>query len=256
MASKKASQKQKNYPFVLKGINTTNIDRMFGITLSSNIEEEKETSVEENTTNILDIISEDAMGSQITGTFMDSSKNFSVHMMNSVNSERIIPDIHCFWCRHPFDTNPIGCPMQYMPKKLYQKHMSEITGDTYISTEKIADYKDIEWTNIEDNYFVTDGVFCSFNCCMAYINDHSYDSKYKHSKCLLGKMYRLIFPDSKIVIRPAPSWKLLTVYGGNMTIEQFRNSFALNMYIEKPYMLHRLPKIHPIGTIFEQQYIF
>ena len=51
-------------------------------------------------------------------------------------------DIYCFWCKHSFNSIPIGCPLSY-----------DNTNDIYI----------------------TDGLFCSFNCTLAYINDNSHN---------------------------------------------------------------------------------
>ena len=38
-------------------------------------------------------------------------------------------------------------------------------------------------------YYETDGIFCSFNCCQSYINDNKHIRLYDNSHMLLLKMY-------------------------------------------------------------------
>ena len=71
------------------------------------------------------------------------------------------------------------------------------------------------------------------------------------------KMYIDIFkPEIINKIHPAPSWRLLEKYGGFMTVEQFRKSFNEYISIDKNYNVTNLPKIHPIGKVFEEHFIF
>lgn len=97
-------------------------------------------------------------------------------------------DIFCWWCRHPFVSSPIGCPVKY-------------NGDK----------------------FFVEGIFCSFQCVKAYIQDTPLD-KYKESNTLLSLLCRQIYGEHT-AIRPAPSWKLLSIYGGHLSIEKFRECF-------------------------------
>ena len=46
---------------------------------------------------------------------------------------------------------------------------------------------------MSNNYYETDGCFCSFNCCLAFINDNVHNAMYSSSKHLLMKMYYDIF---------------------------------------------------------------
>ena len=108
----------------------------------------------------------------------------------------------CWNCRHtiPHDWHPLGIPIKMLPQAPIPS-------------------------------FECEGVFCSFNCIVSYLNEH-HDYRYKDSSMLLLMMYRKIFAKSTISkafhkitsILPAPSWKLLKEYGGHMTIEEYRKS--------------------------------
>jgi hypothetical protein len=249
-------QAKTNYTFVLKDINTTEVDRRFEISLSSNIED-TETNSTKNTTNITDIISNEPSRQQLSGAFIDQTNNYIIGMMDSVVSSTLDNNLCCFWCRHHFTGKAIGCPISYKPNRLFKQFTSEITNENYTLTETITDQLRETDAHVQGKYYETEGVFCSFNCCLAYIKDHMYDSRYKQSEVLLNKFYRTIFPNDKFcVIKPSPSWKLLQEYGGNLNIDDFRKSSSQYIYIEKNYTVQDFPKIQPIGSVFEQQYIF
>lgn len=98
-------------------------------------------------------------------------------------------DLACWWCRHKFETHPVGCPY------------------------RITKTKEIH----------TIGIFCSCECALAYANDsHSHRIKLFSGsmtlymrKLILGKKY-------SEPLHPAPHWSSLKAYGGMLTIEQFR----------------------------------
>src|SRR5690606_29070975 len=105
------------------------------------------------------------------------------------------------------------------------------TNETYIIRENISntDLDKTSQTPISNNVFETDGVFCSFNCCLAFINDNSTNPKYKLSKNLLMNIYHIVNNiktlNVKELFKPSPSWRLLKEYGGHLTIDDFRKSF-------------------------------
>ena len=68
--------------------------------------------------------------------------------------------------------------------------------------------KDSKYTLTAKNYYETDGIFCSFNCCMSYIEDNTHNALYDQSKHLLHQLFFRYF--KKVVpIKPAPDWRLL-----------------------------------------------
>lgn len=103
-------------------------------------------------------------------------------------------NIHCWWDRHPIPLNihPLGLPIRY-----------------------------------KNGYFDTEGIFCSFNCMCSYLHENSNNINYKDSGALIYVMYKTIFGEYpiKMNIRKALSWKLLKQYGGNLSIEEFRDMF-------------------------------
>ena len=76
----------------------------------------------------------------------------------------------------------------------------------------------------EHSYYETEGIFCSFNCCYAYIQKNKYDSQYDLSLNLLAFLYKQLF-DVDFDISPAPDWKLLSLFGGSLEIDPYRDNF-------------------------------
>ena len=102
-------------------------------------------------------------------------------------------DISCWWCCHEFQSVPIGLPIKYDNNK---------------------------------KKFHVKGVFCSFSCMLAYKND----TKFKYSNHLINFLYTKLtgtfLLDVNIV--PAPPRCSLKMFGGELNIEDFRNSFKEN----------------------------
>jgi hypothetical protein len=107
----------------------------------------------------------------------------------------------------------------------------------------------------ERSYYSCDGNFCSFNCAKAFIKDNKHNSLYEHSEFLLSKLYFDMFGEKNVVINPAPHWRLLVDYGGNLTINQFRDNFSKTQY-EYRGILRNQDIFKPIGTLFEEKINF
>lgn len=114
-------------------------------------------------------------------------------------------DIHCWWCCYEFDTIPIPLPM----KLLKDKNGEEV--------------------------FKVKGCFCSFNCCKAYSRQNK---MYKQDLILyfFKKMFFVANSSDKkeyykndtvynFDIKQAPDKYLLSIFGGPLTIKEFRESF-------------------------------
>jgi len=66
----------------------------------------------------------------------------------------------------------------------------------------------------------------------AYITEYD-NYKYKDSASLIQLLYHSYFPGKNILLsdfKPAPSWKLLKPYGGELTIDEYRKSFQVVGY--------------------------
>ena len=74
---------------------------------------------------------------------------------------------------------------------------------------------------------------------------------YANSESLLIKMYNDIYKTNILIIEPASNWRLLTDYGGILTIEKFRESFNKIEY-EPHGIIHQ----KFIGRIFEENIKF
>ena len=135
----------------------------------------------------------------------------SYNCMNDINSQKILSihdinkngiNIHCWWCRHsiPEHIYPIGCPIKYHSGSNSDK----------------------------EEYFDTEGIFCSFNCVISYNNDVSQNNiRYRETGGLIYLLYKKLFGiyPYQMNIKPALSWKVLKNYGGDMTIQEYRSTF-------------------------------
>ncbi|ADO00535.1 hypothetical protein WIV_gp191 [Wiseana iridescent virus] len=142
-------------------------------------------------------------------------------------------NIRCHWDHHTFEGIGIFCPLTYRPKQVAKIGQNEVkirgasqVVNNFMIKENIPRCKDIlhhkNLIEITDAYYEVDGVFCSPECCLAFINDEKSKvggSKYSDSQRLLHFMLGLT-----TCISPANHFRLLKEYGGNLTIEQFRNN--------------------------------
>lgn len=103
-------------------------------------------------------------------------------------------DRHCLWCCHPFDTVPIPLPLSY------------------------DDRTDV---------FKVYGMFCSWSCAKTYnMNTNHPDMPYRGH--LLSQLYKRTTGITE-GINPAPSKNYLKIFGGDMDIEDFRNTFSTQL---------------------------
>lgn len=98
-------------------------------------------------------------------------------------------DVNCWWCCHTFETTPIGVPVHF---------------------------------NVKTRKFRVKGVFCSFACMCAYKDDQ----KIPNTNSLIRYMYKKLtsMTDCSDPIRAAPPRCTLKMFGGDLSIEEFRQS--------------------------------
>ena len=123
-------------------------------------------------------------------------------------------NVACFWCCHNFRTPPIGMP-----------------------TSVRADGK-----------FETTGCFCSLQCGLAHSLHEpasSSDSRWHRSalfNCMARKMY-----GAKSPITPAPRRETLSMFGGHLSIDEFRRASGDDVIIvDTPPMVSVPHKIVPV----------
>jgi hypothetical protein len=116
----------------------------------------------------------------------------------------------CWWCCHSFTTVPIGLPVYY---------------DKSI------------------NKFRVKGVFCSFSCMISYKNEKKLYNIDHNIKFLYTKLTGANLLNC--VLKPAPCRYTLKMFGGQLSIEEFRENFIENkiykmveypMFISNDYM--------------------
>lgn len=98
-------------------------------------------------------------------------------------------DAACFWCCHTFTTRPVVLPIRD-------------TGE----------------------YLIVTGNFCSPECAMAHLFDIHQDTHTRWEQ--LALLYRVYGDICHGKIYPAPARTVLTLFGGTLTIEQYRGLIA------------------------------
>jgi hypothetical protein len=244
--------KQKKYTFILKNINKNNF---------SNIDSN---AIQTDSTNNFTKIEELDKKSTLTISFFDETKkvkNCVVSFINFKNSEKNVKNnYNCYWDRHPIPDNiyPLGCPIKYIASTTTKTYHSEISKEKYSISESVTESKIESLINRNDpritidkkGFYQTDGVFCSFNCCMSFINENKHNPMYDNSEYLLFNMYKDLHPNEEIEeITNAPHWRILKPYGGKFTIEEFRDSFNKFNFTDEGYIT-----MMSMGKIYENNF--
>lgn len=112
-------------------------------------------------------------------------------------------NLSCMWCVHPFETTPIGIPKSY-----------------------------------NNNVFRCSGCFCSFNCAASFIFDRKNYNMWEEYN-LLNLLAKKIF-NKNIKIKLAPDRYTLNIFGGVLSINDFRKNFN---EINTSYVIHEYPLI-------------
>jgi len=239
----------KKRTFFLKGFNIQETEAKYGLSIISNIETDV---VPDNKTNIFDIL-EKVDESPIS--FVDEKNDKCLITMLDWIHKEIFPtktNILCFWCKHSFPYKPLGCPVKYINNRIEKSYISNITKDKYYMKENLTKNKleqvlsnklSVDVKPIETEHYITDGIFCSFNCVIAFINDNSKDPFYNESKMLTYTMYKEIMGKNVSKIKASPHWRLLKAFGGPLLIEDYRKTFNLFEYEECSFHMKTLSKI-------------
>jgi hypothetical protein len=141
-------------------------------------------------------------------------KNIMYEFINA-NNDKEWPEktnIYCWWCCHPFTWMPCALPEYYKKEKFY----------------------------------VT-GCFCTFNCASSY-NFSKNDDDIWERYSLLNLMYKKLYNEKFVKISLAPPREILQIFGGYMSIDEFRDNSLRN---EKTFMVIKPPLISIIPKIEE-----
>jgi hypothetical protein len=123
-------------------------------------------------------------------------------LKNIINEEEwpSSTDVCCWWCCNKFNNSPCTLPTKYDPlRKRY----------TFI------------------------GIFCSWNCVKAYNLEKS-DRKVAERAELITQLIKQLYSiEQSINVKPSPHRQCLKMFGGYMSIEEFRNQA---LYVDAYYM--------------------
>ena len=252
---------KKKFTFTLKGIKPHDLDQKYSLSKIRNIDGQTNPSV--NVTNIIDLNTNNNENKYFS--YVDESKREHRCLITLCNKEyEKLPkctNIRCHWCHHEFSGTPLGCPIKFENSKLIKNYYSEVIKD---DNRLVSNISKLQFNNsVESNdfflekseYYITEGVFCSFNCCLSYINLNKYNPIYFLSKTYLITIFETMFKQEFNVIE-APSWKLLKNYGGNMSIDEFRENFyKIEITDSNNYIFNSLEQ-RPLHLLFEEKIKF
>lgn len=248
----------KRYMFSIDNINIDEINKKYGLISQSNINI-VDSNIPKNTTKISDL--EDKKNRLVS--FIDQTRTKKTCQTSTTDLKYTHIDRRCFWDNHsiPSDIKPIGCPIRYIPHVAVKSYVSEINNRHHSIKQNVIslsmeDNKNGVFSFNKKGYYETDGVFCSFNCCVAWIKDHYHNPLYNNSYELLLKMYNdmnSMLP-ATTTIHPSPSCRNLISYGGNLTISEFRGNLNNTFYVSHGYI--RPIECVSIGWLYEKQIKF
>jgi len=173
---------------------------------------------------------------------LDTETKKMVQYVSSIVNLSTGKRYRCWWCTLTIDNEPIGCPIGV--KFSYPDNDPQATeGRRRASPVRPAARSEI-------TTYSTDGVFCSFNCAKAYINEKERANvMYKNSNVLLAHMVcDMNGRIAPVSIEPSPDKRLLIEYGGHMTEHQYRQCFDRMLYTEKGII-----KMFPTTVIFQEE---
>jgi hypothetical protein len=121
-------------------------------------------------------------------------------------------DIACWWCTYNFDTCPLFLPDHY-----------------------------------KNNIYYVFGNFCGFSCILAY-NENLDDYRKSVRSVLIKQLYRDIFQNDIMLIKPSGPRELLKKFGGPLDISQYRDP---NNICIKTFKMS-IPPMVPLISDFEE----
>ena len=164
----------KNPKFVLKNVSFDFIDVKYKFNTNGNTSDKLANIYSVHTKTKISNISKEVKNNF---SFIDEAKNerYCLMTMKNINNINKNPSCSCFWCRHPFEYKPLGCPIDYINDKVYKEYYSEITKNNYClqetitknQLENVKDIKNDDFTLKHSSKFLSvDGIFCSLIVAM------------------------------------------------------------------------------------------
>ena len=141
-------------------------------------------------------------------------KNIMMEFQNFNEKKFFSTNICCWHCCHKFESMPCGIPLAY-----------------------------------KNDIFHVKGVYCSFNCALKSNYDSNIsENQIQERESLLYLMYKQMYDVKEVDIPYAPTRETLEMFGGSLTIEEFRvNSSTYEMVY--PPMLSIIPQLEEIKIL-------
>lgn len=140
--------------------------------------------------------------------------NVMMEFQNFKDKKFFKTDICCWHCCHKFDNMPVGIPLSY-----------------------------------DNVVFQVKGVFCSFNCALTYnYNSKENENTIQERESLTYLMYKKIHDIKEVELQHAPEKETLAMFGGTLTIEEFRANKHIYTMVYPP-MLSIIPQLEEIKIL-------
>lgn len=136
----------------------------------------------------------------------------SLQLLKAKDPECKYPNKHstaCYWCCHKFKSSPIGLPVKYIPNT---------------------------------NTFYLRGFFCCYGCALSYAFERETMRVRAHAASLLILLRKKIDGTAcALPLHRAKHWSCLKLFGGPLTITQFRKQNKDTRTVVVPEDLHLIP---------------
>jgi hypothetical protein len=172
-----------------------------------------------------------------TVTIQDELK--CMRLCTTSSCEQQGKEFWCFWCRLDYNTQPIYAPLRYRPKQVAKAFIGKVSSETYVIKGNVQTSCSTTNFEVSEETFEVDGIFCSYECTLAFILENKKNTEYLHSETLLYKMFRKNNPNSQL-FSAAPHWRLLKRFGGHLSKEDFHKNSGKFKYSGKIIFVHRV----------------
>ena len=130
--------------------------------------------------------------------------------------------VWCKWCVHSFSTPPVSIPKSYV-----------------------------------NNTFFVSGCYCSYSCAAKHLfsrSDINDTNRWTYYNLLHLLRKKILGIDENVRIKLAPPQDTLKVFGGHLSVEDFRNTTNIDCKYNKSYCILEPPMVSIIPTIEETTY--
>lgn len=139
------------------------------------------------------------------------NKNYVIATTGHENIRLYMEDLEnlkggrCHYCAEDFEGDRVGYPVKHEENPIVENGVYRII-----------------------NVFWTEGIFCSFECCLAFVRKNMIkpynfrDIGMEDSELLLKYLYRLMYPNNE-TLKPAPDLGLLISNGGSLTHKEWHS---------------------------------